>query len=268
MILRIRGGVVEFPRLPIVVGALFLRKHGDEGVDLQIVTARQMATDGADWLELCVHGATGEAEEAAAFSAFLERWTDEDGALPVVIRTRREAVARLALGAGGVALCGEGALGVGAAARVCVETGAALLLSHGFNGRGESGPQASGEAFERSVASFFDEGFSLVAGAGLSMDAVWLDAGTTPGGVPGGFVQREMMERLGRPWCASVSGRTDAGQIFEKEGPLTEAAAVVAGVVQGIQMGAHLFRVENPRNVRAAGYAARTISAVVCGVGR
>jgi dihydropteroate synthase len=267
MILRIRGGVVEFPRRPIVVGALSLRKNVEKGVDGQIAMARQMAADGADWLELCVHGATGEAGEAAGFGAFLERWSDEDGALPVVIRAGGEAVARLALGAGGVALCGGSDLGVGAAVRVCLDTGAALLLTHVFNGSGASGPQSAREAFVRSVASFFDEGLTLVAAAGLSVDAVMLDAGITPEGVPGGFVQREMMERLGRPWCASVSGRRDAGQIFEKEGPSTEDAAVVAGIVQGVQMGAHLFRVDNPRSVRAAGYAVRTIAAVLGGVG-
>lgn len=265
MILRIRGGVVEFPRHPIVVGALPLWKDVEDGVDGQIATARQMAADGADWLELRGHGAAAEVEEAAGFRAFLQRWSDGEGALPVVIRTGSEAVARSALAAGGAALCGGGDLGVGAAVRVCADTGAALLLSHLYNGPREPGLQSATESFARSVTSFFDEGLSLVSGAGLSLDAVLLDAGITPGGLPGGFVQRKLMERLGRPWCASVSGRRDAGQIFEREGLPSEEAAVVAGVVQGIQMGAQLFRVDNPRSVRAAGYAARTIAAVLGG---
>ena len=267
MILRMRGGGMEFPRHPVVVGVLPRLNGVDKGVDGRIALARQMADDGADWVEWCGGGAAGEAEEAAGLCAFLERWSGEGLALPVVIRTACESVARLALEAGGNMLCGGGVLGVEAAARVCADTGAALLLTHVFEGAKAETATDSKAAFTRSAEVFFEESMSLVARAGLSRDAVLLDAGDAPSGVPGGGFRRELMERLGRPWCVSVSGRMLAEAVlgggFGTPGPTSRGATLVACVVQAVLSGAHILRVEDAGDLRPTVYAARTIAAVL-----
>jgi len=269
MILRMRGGGIEFPRHPVVVGVLPWLNGEDEGVAGRIALARQMAADGADWVEWSGGGAAGEAEEAAGLRAFLERWSGEGQALPVVIRTARESAARLALEAGGNMLCGGGVLGVEAAARMCADTGAALLLTHVFEGAEGEAATDSKAAFARSAEAFFEESLSLVERAGLSLDAVLLDAGDAPGGIPGGCVQRELMERLGRPWSAPVSGRRLGERVlgggFDTPGSTSRSAALVACVVQAVLAGAHILRVEHAGDVRAAVYAARTIAAVLGG---
>ena len=239
----------------------------DEGVAGRIALARQMAADGADWVEWCGWGAAGE-EDVAGLRAFLERWSGEGLALPVVIRTARESAARLALAAGGNLLCGGGGVGVEAAVRMCADPGAALLLTHAFEGAEGEAATDSRAAFGRSAEAFFEESLSLVEGAGLSRDAVLLDPGVAPGGIPGGCVQRELMERLGRPWCASVSRRRLAERVLgggETPGSTSRGAALVACVVQAVLAGAHILRVEDAGDVRAAVHAARTIAAVLGG---
>ncbi len=269
MILRMRGGGMEFPRHPVVVGVMPRLNGADGGADGRIAQARQMADDGADWLEWSGGGAAGEGEEAAGLRAFLERWSGEGLALPVVIRSASESAARLALEAGGNMLCCGGGLGVEAAARVCADTGAALLLKHVFEGAGVRETASARAAFARSAEAFFEESLWLVEKAGLSRDAVLLDAGDASGGISGGYVQRDLMEKLGRPWCVSVSGRRLAERVpgggLESAGSTSRGAALVACVVQAVLGGAHILRVEGAGGVRAAVYAARTIAAVLGG---
>jgi len=304
MRLRVQGGGMEFPRKPVVVGVLPPLPWNGAGVEGRLAQARQMAADGADWVEWGGEDAPGEAEEAAGLRAFLERWSGGEGALPVLIRTGRESTARLALEAGGNMLCGGRGLAVEAAARVCAETGAALMLAHVFGGPAASGVASDRTAFARSAEVFFEESFSLAAGAGLALEAVALDAGDAPGGIPGGCVVRDLMERLGRPWCASVSGlrlpepvlggevlggEVLGGEVLGGNIPggnirggnmrggnmrggqgevpvaLKQEAALVACTVQAVLAGAHFLRVEHARHVRAAVYAARTIAAVLDG---
>ena len=138
MKLLARGVEWSWPRRPLIMGIVNLSVDSFSGdgvadVDAAIGKARGLLADGADIIDVGAEsartnrGPISEEEEAAQLVRFIERW--ESPAL-LSLNTWRPAVARAALTVGGHILNDIGALPTDENARICAETGAALLIMH------------------------------------------------------------------------------------------------------------------------------------------
>jgi dihydropteroate synthase len=266
-----RGRTIEWPRQPVIMGIVNLvadsfSGDGIEDVDRAISRAHELVADGADIIDIGAESARtnraaiSEAEEAAQLVRFIERW---EGDAPLSINTWRPAVARAALARGGHILNDIGALPTDENARICAETGAALLIMHSIGAPKVPHTHVGYADILAQLDEFFAEKIALAEAAGVPRDAVILDPGID-------FAkQREdnlriyrhldRLARFERPILLPVSRKTVIGDVLGLENPADRDAGTVACIVQGMLRGAHIFRVHN---VRAAAQAMRMIAAV------
>ena len=234
-------------------------------VEAALTKARQFIADGADIIDIGAESARtnraaiSENEEAARLVSFIERWES-----PLLsVNTWRPAVARAALAAGGHFLNDISGLPTDENARVCAETGAALLIMHSV---GEPKVPHTHVGYDDVLArldEFFAAKIALAESAGVSRDAIVLDPGID-------FAkQREdnlriyrdldRLRRFERPILLPVSRKTVIGDVLAIKDPVARDAGTIACIVQGMLRGAAIFRVHN---VRAAVQAVRMIAAV------
>ena len=277
-----RGHVIEFPRRPLIMGILNLCADSFSGdgildIDRAIERAKEMADEGADIIDLGAESARtnraamSEDEEAAQLVRFLEGWNlkirnqKSEIRNPVLlsINTWRPAVARAALAAGGHLLNDIGGLPTDENARLCAETGAALLLMHSI---GEPKVPHTHVGYDDILArldDFFSEKIALALNAGVPHDSIVLDPGID-------FAKQRddnlriyrdlaRLAKFGRPILLPISRKSVIGQTLGLENPADRDAGTIACLVQGMLRGAQIFRVHN---VRAAAQAVRMIEAV------
>ena len=266
-----RGQVIEFPRRPLIMGIVNLVADSFSGdgiveIDRAIERAREMVSEGADIIDIGAESArtnraamSGE-EEAAQLVRFIEAW---DSPVLLSINTWRPAVARAALAVGGNLLNDIGGLPTDENARICAETGAALLIMHSV---GEPKIPQTHLGYNDILArldDFFVEKIALAEAAGVPRDTIVLDPGID-------FAkQREdnvriyrdlaRLAKFERPILLPISRKTVIGNVLAIENPADRDAGTVACLVQGMLRGAQIFRVHN---VRAAAQAVRIIDAV------
>ena len=271
MKLLARGHTLEWPRRPLIMGIVNLGADSFSGdgivdIDRAILHARQLVADGADIIDIGAESARtnraaiSEEEEAAQLVKFIERW--EDRAL-LSINTWRPAVARAALAVGGHMLNDIGALPTDANARICAETGAALLIMHSVGAPKVPHTHVGYDDILARLDEFFAEKIALAEAAGVARDAIVLDPGID-------FAkQREdnlrIFRELGRlahfrrPILLPVSRKTVIGEVLGIDNPADRDAGTIACIVQGMLQGAAIFRVHN---VRASAQAVRMVEAV------
>ena len=286
MNLRARNRLITFPRRPLVMGILNLCAEsfsGDsvQGVDLALRRARQMVTEGADIIDVGAetaatgHAAMSEAAEIACLLPFVQRFTAEvaDFAPPsdaaqlfpplLSVNTWRTAVVRAVLPEGGDLLNDLSALPTDANARLCAETGAALLLMHNEGEPKVWHPYHAYPDVLATLDAFFEEKIALAQAAGVPRDSLVLDPGI-------GFTKLrddnlriyrdlERLHRFERPLLLPVSRKPVIGEVLGLP-PAERDAGTVACIVSGLRRGAHIFRVHN---VRAAVQTIRTAGAVL-----
>ncbi|XHR28857.1 MAG: dihydropteroate synthase [Chthoniobacteraceae bacterium] len=274
MNLRARDRLIAFPRRPLVMGILNLESDsfsGDriESVDLALRRARQMATEGADFIDVgadtasTVTPAISEAEETARLLPFVRRFVaeradyprpaDPEGVFPPLlsINTWRPAVARAVLAEGGDLLNDLGALPTPENARICADTGAALLIMHNEGTPKVFHPYHEYPDVMANLCAFFDEKIALAEAAGISREALVLDPGI-------GFTKLRddnlailrhiaRLHRFGRPILLPVSRKLVIGEVLGGIPAAERDAGTVACIVSGLRRGAHLFRVHNVR---------------------
>lgn len=271
MKLTARGHVIEFPRRPLLMGIVNLSVDSFSGdgiadVESALARARQLIADGADIIDLGAESARTnrsaipEEEEAARLVSFIERWSDE---VLLSVNTWRPAVARAALTAGGHILNDLGGLPTDANARVCAETGAALLLMHS---KGEPKVAHTHVGYTDIMATlddFFAEKIALAERAGVARDAIILDPGIdfAKQRADNLRIYRELdrLAHFARPILLPVSRKTVIGEVLDLPTPADRDAGTVACLVQGMLRGAAIFRVHH---VRAAAQAIRIVEAV------
>ena len=280
MKLLARGHTLEWPRPPLIMGIVNLSADSFSGdgladVEAALVKARGFVADGAEIIDVGAESARtnrepiSEEEEAAQLVRFIERW-------PVVIRhsssvippllsinTWRPAVARAALAAGGHILNDIGALPTDENARICAETGAALLIMHSVGVPKVAHTHVGYDDVMTNLDEFFAEKIVLAERAGVPRDALILDPGIDfakqrPDNLR---IYRELdqLAHFARPILLPVSRKTVIGDVLGLPNPADRDAGTVACIVQGMRRGAAIFRVHN---VRAAAQAVRMISAV------
>ena len=271
MKLLARGHTLTWPRRPLIMGIVNLSADSFSGdglpdVEAALAKARGLVADGADIIDIGAESARtnraaiGEEDEAAQLVKFIERW--EDGAL-LSINTWRPPVARTALAAGGHMLNDIGALPTDANARICAETGAALLIMHSIGAPKVPHTHVGYDDILARLDEFFTEKIALAEAAGVPRDAIVLDPGIdfAKQREDNLRIYRELgrLAHFDRPILLPVSRKTVIGDVLGIENPAERDAGTIACIVQGILQGAAIFRVHN---VRAAAQAVRMIEAV------
>jgi len=271
MRLLARGIEWSWPRRPLIMGIVNLSVDSFSGdgvadVDAAIGKARGLLADGADIIDVGAEsartnrGPISEEEEAAQLVRFIERW--ESPAL-LSLNTWRPAVARAALTVGGHILNDIGALPTDENARICAETGAALLIMHSVGVPKVAHTHVGYDDIMARLEEFFAEKIALAERAGVSRDAIILDPGIdfAKQRADNLRIYRELdrLAHFQRPILLPVSRKTVIGEVLGLPNAAERDAGTVACIVQGMLRGAHLFRVHN---VRAAAQAVRIIEAV------
>jgi len=271
MKLLARGVEWSWPRRPLIMGIVNLSVDSFSGdgvadVDAAIGKARGLLADGADIIDVGAEsartnrGPISEEEEAAQLVRFIERW--ESPAL-LSLNTWRPAVARAALTVGGHILNDIGALPTDENARICAETGAALLIMHSVGVPKVAHTHVGYDDIMARLEEFFAEKIALAERAGVARDAMILDPGIdfAKQRADNLRIYRELdrLAHFQRPILLPVSRKTVIGEVLGLPNAAERDAGTVACIVQGMLRGAHLFRVHN---VRAAAQAVRIIEAV------
>ena len=266
-----RGAIIEFPRRPLIMGILNLCADSFSGdgivdIDRAIERAKELVREGADIIDIGAESARtnraamDEDEEAAQLMRFIERW--DDPAL-LSINTWRPAVARAALAVGGHLLNDIGGLRTDDNARICAETGAALLIMHSVGEPKVAHTHVGYDDIMARLDDFFSEKIALAEAAGVPRDAIVLDPGID-------FAKQRddnlriyrdlaRLAKFGRPILLPISRKSVIGQVLGIENPADRDAGTIACLVQGMLGGAQIFRVHN---VRAAAQAVRIVEAV------
>lgn len=273
-----RGVTIEWPRRPLIMGIVNLVADSFSGdgivdIDRAVEYARQLVRDGADIIDIGAESARtnraamSEPEEVARLVRFIRRWEREPAACdasPLLsINTWRPAVARAALTAGGHLLNDIGALATPDNARLCADTGAALLIMHSIGEPKVRHTHVGYDDVMQRLDDFFSDKIALAEAAGVPRDAIVLDPGID-------FAKQRddnlrifrELGRLGkfdRPILLPVSRKTVIGEVLGIENPAGRDAGTVACIVQGMLHGAAIFRVHN---VRAAAQTVRMIAAL------
>ena len=288
MNLRARNRLITFPRRPLVMGILNLCADSFSGdgvldVHLALRRARQMVAEGADIIDVggesagTAHAAMSEAEEIGHLLPFIWRFTEElaDFEPPadasqlfpplLSVNTWRTAVVSKVLPAGGDLLNDLSALPTDTNARLCAETGAALLIMHNEGEPKVWHPYHAYPDVLATLEAFFEEKIALAHAAGVPREGLVLDPGI-------GFTKLhddnlriyrdlERLHQFERPILLPVSRKTVIGEVLGVP-PAERDAGTVACIVSGLRRGAHIFRVHN---VRAAVQTIRTVGAVLQG---
>ena len=274
MKLLARGHTVEFPRRPLIMGIVNLSVDSFSGdgladVDAAVEKARAFVAEGAEIIDVGAEsartnrGPIGEADEAERVCEFVRKWNTGPDAALLSINTWRPAVARAVLAVGGDILNDIGALPTDENARICAETGAALLIMHSVGVPKVAHTHVGYDDVMARLGEFFAEKIALAESAGVARDAIILDPGID-------FAKQrddnlriyrdlDRLQKFERPILLPVSRKTVIGDVLDIANAAERDAGTVACVVQGMLRGAQIFRVHN---VRAAAQAVRIIEAV------
>jgi dihydropteroate synthase len=263
MILQARGLTFTFPSRPLIMGIVNLGADSFSGDGLTDITAairkaEGLVADGADIIDIGAEsartnrGPIPEDEEAAQLTRFIQRW---ESPVPLSINTWRPGVARAVLPHGGHILNDIGALPTDENARICADTGAALLIMHTVGQPKVPHTHVAYDDILHRLHEFFHEKLELAHRADLPADSTIIDPGID-------FakqlhdnlrIYRELprLHTFQRPILLPISRKTVIGEILGLPAPERDPGTV-ASLVAGAIRGANIFRVHN---VRAAAQA-------------
>lgn len=253
---------------------------GVAGVDAALALARQRVAEGADVIDIGAEsagtrrGVIPAQEEAAALIPFVERfreesphWQPRDATQlfpPLLsINTWRPEVVEPVLSIGGDLLNDIGALPTPTNARLCAQSGAALLIMHSVGEPKIAHTHVQYEDVMATLERFFEEKLALAEQAGLGRESLLLDPGIDFAKQRDDNLRiyRELprLHRFGRPILLPVSRKTVIGDVLGLP-PAERDAGTIACVVHGALHGAHLLRVHH---VKATWQALKVVDAVL-----
>jgi dihydropteroate synthase len=226
---------------------------GVTDVNVALEKAHDLVADGADIIDIGAEsartnrGPIPEEAEAAQLVRFIERW---DSPVPLSVNTWRPAVARAVLPRGGHILNDIGALPTDENARICADTGAALLIMHTVGLPKVPHTHVGYDDIMMRLDEFFEEKLALAARAGVAPDATIIDPGIDFAKQRDDnlriYRELERLSRFNRPILLPVSRKTVIGDVLGIPA-LERDAGTVACLVAGTLRGAHIFRVHNAR---------------------
>jgi len=279
-----RGHIVEFPRLPLIMGVININDDSFSGegtldTDAALKMAAKMVDDGADIIDVGAESARTNREaisvqeEIDRLAPFLERFAEvspnfrsgSDSIHPPLlsINTWRHDVAKVVLPISGHLLNDMSALPDSSNAEVCAQTGAALLIMHSI---GEPKIAHRNERYQdilQTLDEFFEDRIALATAAGVNRDQLILDPGIdfakeAPDNLKIYKHAKRLVEKHQRPVLLPVSRKTVIGDTLGIKEPAERDAGTVACIVRGTIAGCHIFRVHN---VPAAVAATRSVFA-------
>lgn len=271
MELLARSRRLAFPRRPLIMGILNINDDSFSGdgrldPDWALRQAKELTALGADIIDVGGESArtnraaiTSE-EELRRISPFIEKFEDAlCGAAPrdaeqvfpplLSINTWRPEVAGPALALGGHILNDMSALPDDRNARICADTGAALLIMHSVGAPKVPHTHVGYADVMEELKSFFASKIDTALAAGMKRESLILDPGIdfakqAPDNLRI-YRELEALATFDRPILLPVSRKSVIGRVLDLPEPRDRDPGTAACIVAGMRRGASIFRVHN-----------------------
>lgn len=199
-------------------------------------------------------------EEVRRLVPFLEGFEEAVASVPprddvqvypplLSVNTWRPDVAGPVMRRGGHILNDMGALPDPANARICAETGAALLIMHSLGAPKEKHTHVGYDDVIATLTDFFQQKLAMAGAAGVGRESTILDPGIDfAKQAPDNLRilrETEALARLGRPVLLPISRKSVIGRVLGIADPRERDPATAACLVAGTLRGASIFRVHN-----------------------
>ncbi len=259
-LLRAAGRELELGERPWLMGIVNASpdSFSDGGrrptLDSQLQLARELIDAGADIVDVGGESATTGRPAVAAeheielVVPLIERIAGELGAI-VSVDTYKPQVARAAISAGASIVNDVSGLRDAELARVCAETGAALVLMHTRAAPRERVQNADlYDDVVTEVLAFLRERIDVALAAGVAAEQLIVDPGPDFAKTPAQTVELlshvERLHELGRPLLMAISRKDFVGALTGRA-PRDRLAGTLAALAHGVDAGAHVFRVHD-----------------------
>jgi dihydropteroate synthase len=262
---------IAFPRRPLIMGILNINddsfcRDGSLDPDWAKARAREMISQGADIIDIGGESARTnrspvEPEEelrrlGPVITGFKEIWEtatprDAEQLFPPLlsINTWRPEVAQGALRLGGDLLNDLGALPDERNARICADTGAALLIMHSKGAPKVAHTHVAYDDVMAELITFFEEKIALACAAGMDRSALMLDPGIDFAKQAADnlriYQDLNSLHVFQRPILLPVSRKSVIGRVLGISDPQDRDPATAASIVAGMLRHANIFRVHN-----------------------
>jgi dihydropteroate synthase len=260
-ILRACGHTLELGRRPWLMGIVNASpdSFSDDGsartLDRQARLARELVDAGADMLDIGGESArTGVPpvsveEEIERVVPLIKRIATTVETI-VSVDTYKPPVAAAAIAAGATIVNDVSGLRDPDLARVCAETGAALVLMHTRAAPKQrlQDPELYGEDVTGEVLAFLRARIALAVAAGVAHEQLIVDPGPdfakTPAQTIALLADVQRLHELRRPLLMAISRKDFIGALTSRA-PRERLAGTLAALAHGVDAGAHMFRLHD-----------------------
>jgi dihydropteroate synthase len=233
-------------------------RYGD--AERQLALARTLMADGADILDVGGESAAtgrppvGEQREIERVVPLIEGIVGLDPTNPPVVSvdTYKPAVARAAISAGASIVNDVSGLRDPELARVCAQSGAALVVMHTRAAPKQrlQDTELYGDGVVEDVLAFLRERVALALAQGMAREQLLLDPGPDFAKTPAQTIEllahAERLHELGLPLLWAVSRKDFIGALTSSP-PRERLGGTLAALAHGVDVGAHIFRVHDVR---------------------
>lgn len=223
-------------------------------LDQRVKLAGELLEDGADILDVGGESAATNRpvveveQEIERVVTLIERITGEFGAL-VSVDTYKPPVARAAIAAGACIVNDVSGLRDPELARVCAQSGAALVVMHTRAAPKQrmQDPALYGDVVE-DVLAFLAERTAVAIEQGVAPEQIVLDPGPDFAKTPAQTIELlaslPRLHQLGRPLLMAISRKDFIGALTGRA-PRERLAGTLAALAYGLDAGAQIFRVHD-----------------------
>jgi dihydropteroate synthase len=261
LILRAGDRTLELGGRPWLMGIVNASpdSFSDDGsartLDRQVRLAGELVAAGAEMLDVGGESArTGVPpvsveEEIARVVPLVERIATTMQTI-VSVDTYKPPVAAAAIAAGARIVNDVSGLRDPELARVCAETGAALVLMHTRAAPKQrmQDPELYGEDVTGEVIAFLRERIELATAAGVAYEQLIVDPGPdfakTPAQTIALLAEVRRLHELQRPLLMAISRKDFIGALTSRS-PRERGAGTLAALAHGVDAGAHIFRLHD-----------------------
>jgi dihydropteroate synthase len=223
-------------------------------LDQRVRLVRELLDDGADILDVGGESAATNRpaveveQEIERVIPLIERLTREFGAL-VSVDTYKPPVAQAAIAAGACIVNDISGLRDPELARVCAESGAALVVMHTRAAPKQrlQDPDLYGDVLQ-DVLAFLAERMAVASEQGVAAEQIVLDPGPDFAKTPAQTIELlaalPRLHQLGRPLLMAISRKDFIGALTGRA-PRERLAGTLAALAYGLDAGAQIFRVHD-----------------------
>lgn len=263
MILRARERRLEIGSRPLFMGILnatpdsFSDARGDEPVEVRLERGRALIAAGADIVDIGGESARGDRpavsaqEEIERVAALVEGLA---GNVLVSVDTYKVEVAEAAVAAGATIINDVSGLRDPGLARVCADSGAALVIMHtAVEPKGTLLDPGAYEDVVGEVVAFLRSRMEVAVAAGVDREQLILDPGPdfakTPAQTVAVLRRLDAIAALGRPILLAASRKDFIGAITGRA-PAERDPGTLAALGYGADAGASILRVHDVAGAR------------------